>query len=124
MIVFDSFHHLLLPSFFLCVCVFSTPARALVQVAHLERSGLYLTVKDNQSVALHPSCVLQNKPEWVLYHEFVLTTKHYIRTVIDIEGDWLVDIAPHYFDLSNFPLCDARRSLERLYMKRERRGGK
>jgi pre-mRNA-splicing factor ATP-dependent RNA helicase DHX15/PRP43 len=89
-----------------------------MQVAHLERSGLYLTVKDNQSVALHPSCVLGNKPEWVLYHEFVLTTKHYIRTAIDIEGEWLVDIAPHYFDLSNFPLCDARRALERLYMKR------
>ena len=89
-----------------------------MQVAHLERSGMYLTVKDNQTVMLHPSCVLERKPEWVLYHEFVLTTKHYIRTVIDIDGPWLIDIAPHYFDLSNFPVCAARRSLERLYMKR------
>ena len=91
-----------------------------MQVAHLERNGLYLTVKDNQSVSLHPSCCLDNKPEWVLYHEFVLTTKHYIRTVIDIDGAWLIDVAPHYFDLSNFPLGDARRALERLYLKRER----
>jgi len=91
-----------------------------MQVAHLERSGQYLTVKDNQLVTLHPSCCLGHKPEWVLYHEFVLTTKNYIRTVTDMKGDWLVDIAPHYFDLSNFPMGDTRRSLERLYAGRRR----
>lgn len=48
--------------------------------------GHYLTVKDNQVVQLHPSTCLDRKPEWVLYHEFVLTTKHYIRTVIEIKG--------------------------------------
>lgn len=31
-----------------------------------------------------------------------------------------VDIAPHYYDLSNFPPGEARRALERLYSKRER----
>ena len=45
------------------------------QVAHLERTGHYLTVKDNQIVQLHPSTCLDHKPEWVLYNEFVLTTK-------------------------------------------------
>jgi hypothetical protein len=37
-----------------------------MQVAHLERTGHYLTAKDNQVVALHPSCNLDMKPEWVL----------------------------------------------------------
>ena len=55
-----------------------------------------------------------------LYHEFVLTSKNYIRTVTDVRGEWLVDLAPHYFDLSNFPAGEARRALERLYAKRER----
>lgn len=32
----------------------------------------------------------------------------------------LIDIAPHYYDLSNFPQCEARRVLERIYIKRER----
>lgn len=32
----------------------------------------------------------------------------------------LVDIAPHYYDLANFPQCEAKRVLERLYKKRER----
>lgn len=56
----------------------------------------------------------------VLYQEFVLTTRNYIRTVTDIKGEWLIDIAPHYYDLSNFPQGETRRSLERLIAKRER----
>lgn len=92
------------------------------QVAHVERSGKYITVKDNQSVMLHPSCVLGRRPQWVLYHEFVLTTKHYIRTVCDIEGEWLVDIAPDYFDLKNFPQGDAYRSLQTIYMRKKSKG--
>ena len=35
-----------------------------LQVAHLERTGQYLTVKDNQMVYLHPSTCLDHKPEW------------------------------------------------------------
>lgn len=60
------------------------------QVAHLERTGHYLTVKDNQVVQLHPSTVLDHRPEWVLYNEFVLTTKNYIRTCTDIKPEWYV----------------------------------
>ncbi|KAL2323731.1 hypothetical protein Fmac_028110 [Flemingia macrophylla] len=91
-----------------------------MQVAHLERTGHYLTVKDNQVVHLHPSNCLDHKPEWVIYNEYVLTSRNFIRTVTDIRGEWLVDIAPHYYDLSNFPQCEAKRVLERLYKKREK----
>lgn len=35
-----------------------------LQVAHLERQGNYLTVKDHQVVHLHPSTCLDHKPEW------------------------------------------------------------
>ncbi|CAK9202260.1 unnamed protein product [Sphagnum troendelagicum] len=91
-----------------------------MQVAHLERTGHYLTVKDNQMVHLHPSTCLDHKPEWVIYNEFVLTSRNFIRIVTDVRGEWLIDIAPHYYDLSNFPQCEARRVLERLYLKRER----
>ena len=38
-----------------------------------------------------------------MYQEFVLTSKNYIRTVTDIKGEWLVDLAPHYYDMANFP---------------------
>ncbi|KAK6740050.1 hypothetical protein RB195_008490 [Necator americanus] len=83
-----------------------------MQVAHLQRSGHYITVKDNQLVNLHPSTVLDHKPEWALYNEFVLTTKNFIRTVTDVRPEWLLTIAPQYFDLSNFPEGDTKRKLQ------------
>eukprot|EP00298_Acanthocystis_sp_HF-20_P010976 c19159_g1_i4.p1 GENE.c19159_g1_i4~~c19159_g1_i4.p1 ORF type:complete len:595 (-),score=249.49 c19159_g1_i4:8-1792(-) len=88
-----------------------------MQVAHLERSGHYLTVKDNQSVKLHPSTVLDSKPEWVLYNEFVLTTQNYIRTVTKVDPEWLLQLSPHYYDLTNFPQCEAKQVLTRVLKK-------
>lgn len=108
------------------------------QVAHCERTGHYLTIKDNQVVQLHPSTCLDHKPEWVLYNEFVLTTKNYIRTVTDCKrksillfvflfqnvnkfflffcysAEWLLKIAPQYYDMNNFPQCEAKRQLEMM----------
>ncbi|KAJ1679579.1 DEAH-box ATP-dependent RNA helicase prp43 [Spiromyces aspiralis] len=90
-----------------------------MQVAHVERNGHYLTVKDNQVVLLHPSTVLDRKPEWVLYNEFVLTSKNYIRTITEVRAEWLLDIAPQYYDLSTFPSCEAKRVLERILTQRK-----
>jgi len=86
-----------------------------MQVAHLERSGHYLTIKDNQVVALHPSSCLSDKPEWVIYDEFVLTTKNFVRTCTRVSGEWLAEMAPHYYDLENFPECEAKREMERIF---------
>ncbi|KAF8882288.1 P-loop containing nucleoside triphosphate hydrolase protein [Infundibulicybe gibba] len=76
-----------------------------MQVAHREgEKGNYLTVKDNQVVALHPSCGLEPQPEWVIFNEFVLTTRPYIRTVSEVRPNGtLIDSAKNYFDLSTFP---------------------
>ncbi|CAI9100914.1 OLC1v1038104C1 [Oldenlandia corymbosa var. corymbosa] len=91
-----------------------------MQVAHLERAGHYLTVKDNQVVHLHPSNCLDHKPEWVIFNECLITSRTFIRTVTDVRGEWLVDIAPHYYDMTNFPNCEAKRVLDRLYKKLEK----
>ncbi|KAI9334288.1 P-loop containing nucleoside triphosphate hydrolase protein [Obelidium mucronatum] len=90
-----------------------------MQVAHKERNGHYLTVKDNQVVQLHPSCCLNSKPEWVLYNEFVLTQKNYIRTCIEVKGDWLLELGGDYYDLRRFPDCEGKRVLERIKGKNE-----
>uniref|UniRef100_A0A1B0B1Z6 RNA helicase n=1 Tax=Glossina palpalis gambiensis TaxID=67801 RepID=A0A1B0B1Z6_9MUSC len=90
-----------------------------MQVAHLERTGHYLTIKDNQIVQLHPSTCLDHKPDWVIYNEFVLTTKNYIRTVTDVKPEWLLTLAPQYYDMNNFPQCEAKRQLEMLQQRLE-----
>ena len=60
-----------------------------MQVAHKEgEKGAYITVKDNQIVSLHPSCGLDSSQEWVVFNEFVLTTKPYIRTVTEVQPEW------------------------------------
>lgn len=74
----------------------------------------YITVKDNQDVLIHPSTVLAKENEWVIYNEFVLTSKNYIRTVTSIKPEWLVELAPVYYDLENFPKGDVKMSLERV----------
>ena len=58
-----------------------------MQVAH-KVGLLYVTMKDNQSVSIHPSCGLSRKPEWVLFNEFILTSRPFIRTVTAINPEW------------------------------------
>lgn len=72
-----------------------------MQVAKKESQGksMYLTVKDNQTVLLHPSTVLGYDADWVLYNEFVLTTKNYIRTVTAVKPEWLLVCSPARFRL-------------------------
>ncbi|MCJ1309856.1 DEAH-box ATP-dependent RNA helicase prp43 [Agyrium rufum] len=101
--------------------------RALVagffmQVAKRDGTGkLYTTVKDNQSVLLHPSTVLGNESEWVLYNEFVLTSKNYIRSVTGVRAEWLLEIAPNYYNVDEFPKGEMKTALIRTMEKMRRR---
>ena len=88
-----------------------------MQVAKKAQGAKYYhTVRDNQVVNLHPSTVLETLPEWVIYNEydpplpyekgwltvrFVLTTKNFIRTITNIKPEWLLEIAPLYYDLND-----------------------
>ncbi|KAK2957465.1 putative ATP-dependent RNA helicase DHX15 [Blattamonas nauphoetae] len=93
-----------------------------MQVAHLERSGHYLTVKDNQSVSPHPSTTITGRPVWLVYSEFVLTKKNFIRTITEIKPEWLLELAPTYYDMENFPPGETRTALEQLIKEREKSG--
>uniref|UniRef100_A0A0D9WG40 RNA helicase n=1 Tax=Leersia perrieri TaxID=77586 RepID=A0A0D9WG40_9ORYZ len=67
--------------------------------ARLQRDGSYRAVKSRQTVFVHPSSgVAQAPPRWVVYHELVLTTKEYMRQVTELKPEWLVEIAPHYYE--------------------------
>ncbi|CAI4218149.1 unnamed protein product [Parascedosporium putredinis] len=82
---------------------------------------VYYTVKDNQAVRLHPSTVLKVDHDWVLYHEFVLTSQQYIRTCTYIKPEWLLEIAPVYYDLDSFEPGEVRSALVRAATKKKRR---
>jgi pre-mRNA-splicing factor ATP-dependent RNA helicase DHX16 len=66
--------------------------------AQLQKGGSYKTVKHNQTVQIHPSSSLfQQLPRWMIYHELVFTTKEFMRQVIEIKPEWLIEVAGHYY---------------------------
>lgn len=63
----------------------------------------YKTSKFHLNVRIHPSSMLlKDEPECVVYHELVLTTQEYMRNVIEVEPEWLVEIAPHFYKIEDF----------------------
>ncbi|KAI5305281.1 hypothetical protein KEM56_004818 [Ascosphaera pollenicola] len=66
--------------------------------ARLQRGGdSYRTVKNNQTIYLHPSSTLfEVNPKWVIYYELVLTSKEYMRSNMPLQPLWLNEVAPHY----------------------------
>lgn len=58
----------------------------------------YRTLVDQNPVYIHPSSALFNKnPEYVIYHELVLTTKEYMRNIMVIDAKWLTELAPAFY---------------------------
>lgn len=66
--------------------------------AKFQKNGIYKTLKNSHSVMIHPSSFLfKDSPEWVVFHELVHTSKEYMRNLIEVNAEWLVEIAPHYY---------------------------
>ncbi len=75
----------------------------------------YKTLQDNHQVYIHPSSALFNRnPEWVVYHELVLTSKEYMREVCAIDPKWLVDVAPNYCKVADPNVISKRKKQEKL----------
>ncbi|KAG1820711.1 hypothetical protein EV424DRAFT_880936 [Suillus variegatus] len=94
-----------------------------MQVAHkVGGKRNYMTV-NNQPVVLHPSCRLDTQPEWVIFNEFVVTNRPYIRTVTGVQPGWLLEYARLYFDLKDWPDSETKRALVRVANKMTGRFG-
>ncbi|KAJ3431265.1 pre-mRNA-splicing factor atp-dependent RNA helicase deah3-related [Anaeramoeba flamelloides] len=89
-----------------------------MQIAHQLDNKNYSTVKDKQHVVIHPSSGLALFTEWILFNEFVLTDRNYIRTCTLIDGQWLVQIAPHYYNVTTFRKGRTRSAIELIFLKR------
>eukprot|EP01069_Polyplicarium_translucidae_P005769 Polyplicarium_translucidae@DN2849_c0_g2_i2.p1 len=75
----------------------------------------YRTCSDNQQVYMHPSSSLYNRnPEWIVYHELVMTTKEYLRDCCTIEPKWLVDLAPNVYHQIEDSRLSKRKQKERI----------
>lgn len=71
--------------------------------ARLNKNGSYSTIKHPHTVEIHPqSSLFQTTPKLVCYHELVLTTKEYMRQVIEVKPEWLLEVAPHFYQGKDF----------------------
>ncbi|KZT69048.1 P-loop containing nucleoside triphosphate hydrolase protein [Daedalea quercina L-15889] len=84
----------------------------------------YKTLVEGTPVYIHPSSALFNRnPEWVIYHELILTTREYCHNVTAIEPKWLVDVAPQFFKVAGANKISKRKKQEKiepLYNKYEK----
>eukprot|EP00271_Cylindrocystis_brebissonii_P004980 TRINITY_DN16937_c0_g1_i1.p1 TRINITY_DN16937_c0_g1~~TRINITY_DN16937_c0_g1_i1.p1 ORF type:complete len:1286 (+),score=225.88 TRINITY_DN16937_c0_g1_i1:549-3860(+) len=75
----------------------------------------YRTLVENQPVYIHPSSALfQRQPDWVIYHELVMTTKEYMRECTLIDPKWLVELAPRFFRSADPTKLSKRKRQERI----------
>ncbi|KAH7103318.1 P-loop containing nucleoside triphosphate hydrolase protein [Auriculariales sp. MPI-PUGE-AT-0066] len=79
------------------------------------------TVPEGTPVYIHPSSALFNcGPEWLIYHDLVLTTREYCHNVTAIEPKWLVEVAPQFFkvaDANRISKSKKQEKIEPLYSK-------
>ena len=65
-----------------------------------------------------PACPTSQNPEWLIYHELVLTTKEYMRNVMAIEPKWLIELAPKFYqkgDPTKMTKAKRMQKIEPLY---------
>ncbi|XP_073116371.1 probable pre-mRNA-splicing factor ATP-dependent RNA helicase DEAH5 [Elaeis guineensis] len=75
----------------------------------------YRTLVENQPVYIHPSSALfQRQPDWVMYHELVMTTKEYMREATVIDPKWLVELAPRFYKGADPTKLSKRKRQERI----------
>lgn len=83
-----------------------------MQIAMLNTSsGNYLQLGGTQEASIHPSSCLRRKPEWIVYSDYVFTSNAYLRTVSEIQPEWLFEASPKYFEPSSLMEGQIKREL-------------
>jgi pre-mRNA-splicing factor ATP-dependent RNA helicase DHX38/PRP16 len=71
------------------------------QAAKYKGSGEYTNLRTNLGVQLHPTSSLYagHPPDYVVYHELMLTSKIYISTVTAVDPYWLADLGGVFYSV-------------------------
>ncbi|CEL09073.1 Putative RNA helicase [Aspergillus calidoustus] len=83
------------------------------QAARVKGIGEFLNLRTSVSMALHPTSALYGLgyvPEYVVYHELILTSKEYMSTVTAVDPHWLAELGGVFYSVK-----------EKGYSHRERR---
>ena len=70
--------------------------------AKMNKTGNYTTIRAPHTVTIHPhSCLFKQNPKMVVFHETVLTSKEFMRNIIEVKPEWLHEVAPDFLKLED-----------------------
>ncbi|KAL5467249.1 hypothetical protein EMCRGX_G031450 [Ephydatia muelleri] len=72
------------------------------QAARLKGIGEYVNCRSGMPCHLHPTSALYGMgftPDYVVYHELIMTSKEYMQCVTAVDGTWLAELGPMFFSV-------------------------
>ena len=66
--------------------------------------GEYVNVRTGMPCHLHPTSALFGMgytPDYIVYHELVMTSKEYMQCVTAVDGHWLADLGPMFYSVKD-----------------------
>ncbi|KAK4144670.1 P-loop containing nucleoside triphosphate hydrolase protein [Dichotomopilus funicola] len=72
------------------------------QAAKVKGIGEYVNLRTSVTVQLHPTSALYGLgflPDYVVYHELILTSKEYMSTVTSVDPHWLADLGGVFYSV-------------------------
>ena len=70
--------------------------------ARIKGIGEYVHARTGMACHLHPSSALYGlgyTPDYVVYHEVVMTSKEFMMQVTAVEPQWLAELGPMFFTI-------------------------
>ncbi|KAF5843773.1 P-loop containing nucleoside triphosphate hydrolase protein [Dunaliella salina] len=82
--------------------------------AKFKSIGEYVNCRTGMPAHMHPSSALYGlgfTPDYVVYHELVMTSKEYMQCVTAVEPEWLAELGPMFFSIKDTHMTrmDARK---------------
>ncbi|XP_030567344.1 pre-mRNA-splicing factor ATP-dependent RNA helicase PRP16 [Drosophila novamexicana] len=80
-----------------CIC-----SAYFYQAARLKGIGEYVNLRTGMPCHLHPTSALYGlgtTPDYVVYHELIMTAKEYMQCATAVDGYWLAELGPMFFSV-------------------------
>jgi len=84
------------------------------QAAKQKGIGEYINMRTGMPCHLHPTSALYGLgyvPDYIVYHELVMTSKEYMQCVTSVDPYWLAELGPMFYSIKeqNFSQTEKRR---------------
>ncbi|KAL3318840.1 Pre-mRNA-splicing factor ATP-dependent RNA helicase PRP16 [Cichlidogyrus casuarinus] len=95
------------------------------QAARIKGLGEYVNLRTGMPCHLHPTSSLYGmgySPDYIVYHELIMTTREYMQCVTAVDGNWLAEFGPIFYSVkdSNLDRFERKRKAQEEQDQMER----